>query len=241
MRLPDTYINPAETGLYYLESRYYNPKIGRFLNADGYVATGQAINGSKMFVYCGNNPINRIDQSGYLWSEVWSVVKSVASEISRAITTFAPAYTTVGAATVLDGPLPAGDVIALIGATVITVAAVGYGTYQAISSSIDQTKEREKEIAIAEKNRRQAYFNEDPYDFNPAGLVRTEYPGTKNGRIIEWRDPVSKAKIFEWNEDYKNGAHYHAMLIEWDGRHDGMHYLPGTPVPEPWNTMYFGG
>ena len=34
---------------------------------------------------------------------------------------------------------------------------------------------------------------------------------------------------------------YHALLIEWDGKHDGTHYKPGTPVPEPWNSLYFGG
>lgn len=68
-----------------------------------------------------------------------------------------------------------------------------------------------------------------------------EYPGSKNGRIIEWRDPISKAKIFEWDEDFNNGSHYHAMLIEWDGNHHNMHYLPGTPVLEPWNSIYFGG
>ena len=68
-----------------------------------------------------------------------------------------------------------------------------------------------------------------------------EFPGTKNGRIIEWRDPVSQAKIFEWDEDLNNFPHYHAMLIEWDGNHLGPHYFPGFPVPEPWNSVYFGG
>jgi len=63
----------------------------------------------------------------------------------------------------------------------------------------------------------------------------------KNGRIIEWRDLISKAKIFEWNEDFNNGLHYHTMLVEWDGKHHNMHHLPSTPVPEPWNSMYLGG
>ena len=68
-----------------------------------------------------------------------------------------------------------------------------------------------------------------------------EFPGTKNGRIIEWRDPISQAKIFEWNEDFKMGPHYHAMLIEWDGKHDKIHYTAGTIVPEPLQSTYFGG
>jgi len=60
------YVYDQETQLYYLQSRYYNPKIGRFLNADALVATGQGVVGNNMFAYCNNNPINRKDETGYL-------------------------------------------------------------------------------------------------------------------------------------------------------------------------------
>ena len=53
-----------ETGLYYLNSRYYDPETGRFLNADVFVSTGQGVLGNNMFAYCLNNPVNRIDDSG---------------------------------------------------------------------------------------------------------------------------------------------------------------------------------
>ena len=53
-----------ETGLYYLESRYYNPEIGRFINADRYVSTGTGLLGFNMFAYCDNNPVNCVDPSG---------------------------------------------------------------------------------------------------------------------------------------------------------------------------------
>ncbi|WP_242865320.1 RHS repeat-associated core domain-containing protein [Clostridium sp. ATCC 25772] len=33
----------TETGYYYLQSRYYNPEWGRFLNVDGLVSTGQGM------------------------------------------------------------------------------------------------------------------------------------------------------------------------------------------------------
>ena len=36
------YVYDHETGLYYLQSRYYDPEIGRFINADALVSTGQA-------------------------------------------------------------------------------------------------------------------------------------------------------------------------------------------------------
>ena len=33
------YVYDTETGLYYLQSRYYDPEIGRFLNADAFAST----------------------------------------------------------------------------------------------------------------------------------------------------------------------------------------------------------
>ena len=36
----------------------------RFINADGYVSTGQGNAGINMYSYCGNNPVNRIDSNG---------------------------------------------------------------------------------------------------------------------------------------------------------------------------------
>ena len=58
------YYYDAETGMYYLQSRYYNPQVGRFLNADGYVSTGTGILGYNMFAYCLNNPVNGYDPCG---------------------------------------------------------------------------------------------------------------------------------------------------------------------------------
>ena len=58
------YVWDAETQLYYLQSRYYDPEIGRFINADGLLATGQGVLGNNMFAYCGNNPVNCKDPTG---------------------------------------------------------------------------------------------------------------------------------------------------------------------------------
>ena len=62
------YVYDRETGLYYLQSRYYDPETGRFINADDvdYLgATGTEIS-YNAFAYCGNNPINDIDYDGYI-------------------------------------------------------------------------------------------------------------------------------------------------------------------------------
>ena len=58
------YYYDTETGFYYLQNRYYDPEIGRFINADSYASTGQGIIGCNMFTYCGNNPIMYADDCG---------------------------------------------------------------------------------------------------------------------------------------------------------------------------------
>ena len=65
------YYYDVETGFYYLQSRYYDPEVGRFINADGYISTGQGILGYNMFAYCLNNPIMFVDFSG-LCAMSWS-------------------------------------------------------------------------------------------------------------------------------------------------------------------------
>ena len=50
--------------MYYLQSRYYDPALKRFINTDGFVSTGQAFLGYNMFSYCLNNPTNYSDHSG---------------------------------------------------------------------------------------------------------------------------------------------------------------------------------
>ena len=61
------YYYDADLGMYYLQSRYYDSKICRFINADGYASTGQGLTGNNMFAYCGNNPVNRVDPTGEIW------------------------------------------------------------------------------------------------------------------------------------------------------------------------------
>ena len=60
-----SYVYDTESGLYYLQSRYYDPEIGRFINADAFASTGQGILGNNMFAYCGNNPVMFTDVAGY--------------------------------------------------------------------------------------------------------------------------------------------------------------------------------
>jgi len=58
------YYYDSETGLYYLNSRYYDPAVGRFINADSYISTGQGLAGYNMYAYCRNEPVFRKDSLG---------------------------------------------------------------------------------------------------------------------------------------------------------------------------------
>lgn len=60
-----TALLPPGPGLYYLRSRYYNPTLGRFLNADAFASTGDGVMGNNMFAYCGNNPVMYSDPTGH--------------------------------------------------------------------------------------------------------------------------------------------------------------------------------
>ena len=50
-----SYYYDKETKLYYLNSRYYNPEWGRFINADNYFVQGSYLNGNNLYIYCNNS------------------------------------------------------------------------------------------------------------------------------------------------------------------------------------------
>jgi RHS repeat-associated protein len=54
----------SETGYYYLQSRYYNPQIGRFISADGILGEVSNLVTQNMYAYTGNNPVMNIDPDG---------------------------------------------------------------------------------------------------------------------------------------------------------------------------------
>ena len=66
-------IGDPETDLYYLQSRYYDPELGRFINADALVSTGQGILGNNMFAYCNNNTPSTSDPTGHASWEITTV------------------------------------------------------------------------------------------------------------------------------------------------------------------------
>ena len=71
------YVYDPETGLYCLGSRYYDPEVGRFVNADDtdvIFAKPQELYHKNLYVYCDNNPVVRRDLQGYFWETLFDIV-----------------------------------------------------------------------------------------------------------------------------------------------------------------------
>ena len=110
------YYYDADTEFYYLQSRYYDPAICRFINADEYASTEQGILGCNMFSYCQNSPVFNEDSLGNL---DWGCLIKGAGRLVTGITAVV-----VGAAVCIAGA-PVAMVVAAgvtIGAGALTVA-----------------------------------------------------------------------------------------------------------------------
>ena len=102
------YYYDSETGLYYLQSRYYDPTIGRFISPDSVdYLDPESINGLNLYIYCLNNPVMYIDQFGTSWASFWNSVGSwlksnwekvvsVVEIIAGAVALFIPGGQAVG-------------------------------------------------------------------------------------------------------------------------------------------------
>ena len=73
------YYYDTESGLYYLQSRYYDSTTGRFVNADSfeYLGASEDIIGYNLFAYCENNPVVKIDSDGSFGIITWVVIGTV--------------------------------------------------------------------------------------------------------------------------------------------------------------------
>ena len=95
------YTYDQETGLYYLNSRYYDPKVGRFISADDIgviTATPEGLTDKNLYAYCDNNPVMRVDNGGEFWNliigaVVGAVVSAAVSFVSQLLDDEAPSIT----------------------------------------------------------------------------------------------------------------------------------------------------
>ena len=87
-----SYYYDRETGLYYLQTRYYDPKTGRFINADSisYLGADGELTGYNLYTYCGNNPIARVDPSGKWIETVFDLLSLGVSVVEVVINPLDP-------------------------------------------------------------------------------------------------------------------------------------------------------
>ena len=115
------YVYDPETGLYCLGSRYYDPEVGRFVNADDFeTLTYQmdSVQGKNLYQYCFNNPINMQDEDGGWPKWVTQVLVGTAVIAAAAVLTVATAGTGTALAAVAVGALK-GSVIGAIGGAAV--------------------------------------------------------------------------------------------------------------------------
>ena len=75
------YYYDTDLGMYYLQSRYYDPATARFINVDDIsiiTATPAALTDKNLFAYCDNNPVVRIDQGGKVWNWLVGTIVGVS-------------------------------------------------------------------------------------------------------------------------------------------------------------------
>ena len=83
------YYYDTESCFYYLNSRYYDAKVCRFVNADDastLTATPTGLTDKNLYSYCDNNPVMRKDDGGEFWHIlVGAVVGAIVSGVVKAV------------------------------------------------------------------------------------------------------------------------------------------------------------
>lgn len=119
------YYYDAELNMYWLTTRFYDPEIGRFINADTQLNEGTL--GNNVYAYCENDPINFGDTSGrvlhiVVGAAVGGITALVGTLITTAITGKAPSVVDILISTAVG--MGAGALTAAFPAAAIAINAV---------------------------------------------------------------------------------------------------------------------
>ena len=114
------YYLDCETGLYYLNARYYNPEWRRFISPDDTAYLDpESVNGLNLYAYCNNDPINFVDPTGHNWESFWnSTLGKIIGTVLIAGTIIALSIATAGVGTAVVGALGGGFWAAVAGGVV---------------------------------------------------------------------------------------------------------------------------
>jgi len=148
------YYYDAETGFYYLQSRYYDPAICRFINADTFATTdANGFLSANMFAYCENNPVGNSDPNGEFLNTFIGAATGAALGAALALVT----GENVKAAAIsgaISGAVSglAADIIIATGGSALVVAGVygGVGFAGSFIGSIAAQRSEGKPVSIGE-------------------------------------------------------------------------------------------
>ena len=81
------YYYDTKSGLYYLQSRYYDPTTGRFVNADVIAySTNDSFAGMNLYAYAKNNYISCIDSNGYFVITLFTLATVAVATVATVAT-----------------------------------------------------------------------------------------------------------------------------------------------------------
>ncbi|MCR4651016.1 MAG: DNRLRE domain-containing protein [Lachnospiraceae bacterium] len=145
------YYYDTESGYYYLNARYYDPVVHRFLNSDNQIAgVSENVDGYNLFAYCNNNPIKLWDKTGEA-PELSKIFMGAAAVLAgAALVGLTVAAVALAAPLVIGGSVVAGATIgaaAMAASTTLIEAAAVSTAVSAVSYAVEETnKKRERRI-----------------------------------------------------------------------------------------------
>ncbi len=206
------YYRDSETGFYYLNSRYYDPNIGRFINADGYLFG--SLLGNNLYAYCENSPVSYFDPYGESATDVLSWWTSIGTVIAAA------------------EPTAIGEVI-LIGGFVIIGGAVFIENVVLDNPFADSVFDAEEEEAVDGK------LSDRPLDDDGNPVVDPkEVPREEDGYVPPKKGPKWDKEKRGWVD--KNGNVWKPQPTGSAGAHGGGHWDVQSPGGG-YTNVYPGG
>lgn len=179
------YYYDRDLKLYYLNARYYDPAIGRFISADYpdvILSTPNELTDKNLFAYCDNNPVMRTDGDGQFWGTIFDIV-SLGASIAEVVATPANPWAWIGLA---------GDVVDLLP----IVSGVGEATdllriatkADAVVDAVDDVHDTAKAIdnvGKATKELHRPYIRKATRD-----IVESRASRNAAGKFLDANDPL---------------------------------------------------
>ena len=116
------------TGMSYMQQRYYDPEIGRFLSVDPVTADASTGGNFNRYWYANNNPYKFTDPDGRAAITWGPIGQTALTRLGQA-----------GATSLLDSPAPGPADIVAAGIVIYAVGEIGYNIYQAAVSDTPES------------------------------------------------------------------------------------------------------